>query len=98
MDIIIQTLDFTAKEELKQFVTSKVQGLTIKSYDPIRANVRLKLDRDDSRENKVCEIRIEIPGNDLYASRKAESFEAATMEVLSALRNQAEKLEARRSR
>ena len=98
MDIIIQTLDFTAKEELKEFVTGKVKGLTVKSFDPIRANVTLKLDKNDARENKVCEIRLEIPGNDLYASRKAGSFEAATMEVLSALRNQAEKLEARRSR
>ncbi len=91
MDIIIQSLDFTAKEDLKNFINQKVGALADKCQDAIRANVRLKLDKSDTGANKICEIRLEIPGNDLYASRQEHSFEEATQEVISALRKQIEK-------
>ena len=96
MDIIIQSLDFNAKEELKDFITKKVESLTDKYQEAIRANVRLKLDKNDSGANKICEIRLEIPGNDLYASRQAQTFEEAAQEVIAALRRQIEKTGSRK--
>ncbi len=37
------------------------------------------------------EIRLAVPGNDLYAKRRAVSFEEAAVNTIEALRSQVEK-------
>ncbi len=88
MKIIIQTPDFKADQKLLDFVTEKVEKLGRFSDDILDANVTLRLDNSDTRENKVCEIRLGIPGNDLYASRQCKTFEEAASKTTDALRSQ----------
>ncbi|HLT74715.1 MAG TPA: HPF/RaiA family ribosome-associated protein [Ohtaekwangia sp.] len=88
MKIIIQTPDFKADQTLLDFVTEKVEKLKRFSDEILDANVTLRLDNSDTRENKVCEIRLGIPGNDLYASRQCKTFEEATSKTIDALRSQ----------
>ncbi len=90
MKIIIQTPDFRADQKLLDFVKEKVEKLEKFSDDILDANVTLRLDRSDTRENKVCEIRLGIPGNDLYASRQCKTFEEAASRTTDALRSQIE--------
>ena len=39
-------------------------------------------------ENKLVDIKIQVPGKELFAKRHATSFEAAVDEVTEALRRQ----------
>ena len=62
MDVIIQSLGFTASESLNAFITEKLNNL--KSDDIVRANVTLFKGPASSPETDCCEIRLQVPGND----------------------------------
>ena len=49
------------------------------------------MDNNHEAENKTVEIRLYIPGHDLFAKKTAKNFEAAADEVTEALRRQAKK-------
>ena len=76
MPINLQTLKFTAKQELKDFVNEKVSKLSQFDEKIIRADVTLSLN-NDSVENKVCGIRLIVPGNDDFVTKNASTFEEA---------------------
>ena len=44
----------------------------------IDADVYLKVKNTTSRENKIVEIRLNVPGNDILVTKEGESFEGAT--------------------
>ena len=48
----------------------------------------LLLDKSDTRENKVCEIRLAIPGNDLFARKTAKTFDEAVGLTITTLERQ----------
>lgn len=97
MEITIQSLHFTASPQLNDFVTEKVSKLS-HLYDRIEsANVSLKLEPATETDNKLCEIRLAVPGNDVFAKRQAVTFEEATNEVVDALGRQLVKLKEKAS-
>lgn len=88
MEVIIQSPHLTLSQELNNFVADKVNRLA-HFYEKIEsANVSLKLNKDDRSFSKVCEIRLILPGNDLFAKRQCKTFEEATNQVIDALRQQ----------
>jgi putative sigma-54 modulation protein len=54
----------------------------------IASEVTLRLDKSDTQENKITEIRLVIPGNDLFARKQCKTFEEATDIAVEALRRQ----------
>ncbi|HYG20785.1 MAG TPA: HPF/RaiA family ribosome-associated protein [Ohtaekwangia sp.] len=90
MKILVQSPDFKAQPELIDFVNEKLQKLELFTDRIIEARVLLKLDKSDSRENKVSEVKLVIPGNDLFASKQAKTFEEATVKTVDALKKQIE--------
>jgi putative sigma-54 modulation protein len=95
MEVTVQSLHFTASAELHNFVIDKVNKLS-HFYDRIlSANVVLKLDKSKNADNKVCEIRLSIPGDDLFAKNQCGSFEEATTTTVAALENQITKMKAK---
>jgi len=67
MKITIQSKDFTAKIELTDFIKEKTEKL-FRMYDKIvSCEVLLKIDKSETKDNKICDIRLVIPGNDLLA-------------------------------
>ena len=90
MDIKVQSIHFDADKKLVEFVEDKVGKLS-QFYDKIiGGEVFLKLESAD-RDNKVAEIKIKIPGKDLFAKKQSKSFEEATDEAVEALRRQINK-------
>ncbi len=88
MNIKIHSIRFDADTKLEDFIENRVGKLT-QFYDSIiAAEIFLRLDKAQNTENKVTEIKIEIPGNDLFAKRQSGSFEAATDAAVEALRKQ----------
>jgi len=76
MQINLQTLKFNAQQQLKDFVNEKVGKLSQYDDKIISAEVTLFID-GDIVENKVCEIRLVVPGNDDFVKRNATTFEEA---------------------
>jgi putative sigma-54 modulation protein len=95
MNIKLQTLHFNADKKLTDFAQSKVEKL-LKFYEEIvGAEIVFRLDKNSKDENKIAEIKLEIPGNDLFAKRQCKSFEEATDEVIDALKKQLTKHKAK---
>ena len=57
----------------------------------IESEVFLKLDKSITHENKVAEIKLHIPGNDLFVKKQCESFESAVDKAIEALSAQVKK-------
>ena len=95
MQVKIQSIHFTAKQELNDFVTEKVTGLSRLSKEVLGGEVSLKLDKSEARENKICQIRLVVPENDLFAKCQCETFEGATNQAIEALQKQIEKLKSK---
>lgn len=88
MKVKIQSIHFDADKKLLDFIQEKVTKLEV-FYDQIlRSEVALKLDKSDDDENKVAEIRVFIPGNDLFVKKQCKSFEQAVDDGIEALRKQ----------
>jgi putative sigma-54 modulation protein len=84
MDIIIQSLGFTAGEGLEAFVHEKLEKFN-KESTVIRANVTLFIGSDGNPNKYCCEIRLEIPGNDLFVKKNSDTFEKAIVSAAGAL-------------
>ena len=100
MDIIIQSLGFTAGESLESFVREKLGKLSQMTDTIVRANVTLFKGPESNPENNYCEIRLEVPGNDHFVKRSSPVFEQSVDEavdvLLGQIRKAKEKLEDRR--
>lgn len=84
MDIIIQSLGFKASEHLESYVQEKVNKLT-PSDSIVRANVTLFQGPDRAVKNDYCEIRLEVPGNDLFVKKSNPEFEQAIDDAVNTL-------------
>ncbi len=88
----IQTVGFDATEALHTYTKDKVGQLN-KFYDQIvGAEVYLKLEYNDKGDNKVADIKLNIPGNDIMASSRSDKFEASVSESIEKLKRQLRKL------
>lgn len=88
MNINIQSVHFDADRKLIEFTNKKIEKLE-KFYDHIvGAKVVFRLDKSSTEDNKIAEIRIEIPGNDVFAKRQCKTFEEAVDQAVDALRVQ----------
>lgn len=84
----IQSLGFDASQTLLNLVEKRLEKIGQISDRILEGKVILKVDKSDTRENKLCEIRLVIPGNDLFAKKTAETFELALDHVIHALEKQ----------
>jgi ribosomal subunit interface protein len=90
MKIEIQSLGFDASKHLTTFVEENLTKLE-KLFTPIlEAQVSLKKGVDV--EDRSCEIKLVIPGDDLFASKQGETFEIAVHDTIDALKHQIERL------
>ena len=57
----------------------------------ISSEVFLRIDKNSTQENKVAEVKLLMPGQELFAKKQCKSFEEATDQVVNALKKQVEK-------
>ena len=87
----MQTPNFAAKDELLVFVEKRLSKLE-QFYDKIVfADVFLKVQKTSEKENKIVEVLLSIPGDDLMVKKEAKTFEEATDEVVKTLERQLKK-------
>ena len=91
MKIRVQSIHFTADIKLLDFIQKKADKLD-QFYDQIiGGDVYLRLEKTEDEANKITEIKLAIPGNDLFAKEQCKSFEEATDKAMESLRRQLDK-------
>jgi len=85
MDIIISTVKFKTDTTLEAFVREKVGKLFKQSNKVIRANVILRESESGNPENKLCEIRLMIPGNDHFVRKCSAVYEKSILQAVEVL-------------
>lgn len=88
MNIKVHSIRFDADQKLINFIESKVEKLDLFYDNIIAGEVYLRLDKSSSNENKVAEIKLIMPGKDLFAKKQCKTFEEATDTAVEALRRQ----------
>lgn len=88
MNIQIHSLKFDADKKLLDFVEAKVRKLTRLNDNLISTEVFLRLDKSDDHENKIAEIKLEMPRTSLFAKKQCKTFEEATDQAVDALKKQ----------
>jgi len=92
MNVNVHSIHFDADGKLVEFIREKLLKLTQFHDSILSGEVFLRLAHDgENRENKVVEIKLNVPGNDLFAKRQGKSFEEAAISAVEALRSQVEK-------
>lgn len=91
MNVTINSVHFKADQKLEDFITKKVEKVCEKYAEVIGTEVNLKLDNNDTPENKIADIRIVLKGDDLFASKQSKTFEESVDTAVDALKKQLEK-------
>ena len=88
MNVQIHSVRFDADKKLIDFVQQKLDKLTLFGEGIVNAEVYLRLDKDQERENKISEIRLELRGGPLFAKKQSKTFEESTDLAINALKRQ----------
>ena len=91
MNISIKSIHFDADKKLEKLIETKIKKLTQFHDSIITANVYLRLENTQDLDNKITEIKLDIPGTELFAKKQSNSFEKSTDGTIEALRRQLKK-------
>lgn len=77
MKVNVQAVNFNVDKKLVDFTQERLDKLE-KFYDKIvSSEVFLKVENTSDKENKVVEIRLNVPGDDMIVKKVAKTFEEA---------------------
>jgi len=88
MHIEVRSVKFSADVKLIDFIKDKLGKLEQFHDNIIDSEVFLRVDNNNELTNKIIEIRMNVPGIELFAKKQCKSFEEATDEATEALRRQ----------
>ena len=96
MKLQIHSIRFDADDKLIDLIKKKLIKLETFYDRIIDGEVFLRIENDESRINKIIEIKLNIPGDQLFAKERARSFEIGADEATEALRRQIKKFKEKR--
>ena len=88
MELRIQSVNFEASDQLKAFAEKKVNKLVKFNEDIIQSEMIMKVVKPDAPDNKEVSIKLNIKNGESFASKNADSFEAAIDLCVEALEKQ----------
>ncbi len=96
MKLQMHSIHFDADKKLIAFIQKKADKLDTFYGRIIDGEVTMRLTKDETQENKLVELKVRIPGQQLFAREQAKTFEAAadmaTEAMIRQLKKQKEKL------
>lgn len=87
----IQTVHFNADRKLISHVEEKMGKLKTFHEGIISGDVILRLDKADNNHNKIAEIKLHAPGQELFAKKQCSTFEEAVDTACDAIKTQIKK-------
>lgn len=91
MTVKIQSVHFDADKKLLDFIEERAAKLNHYYDGIISSEVILRIDKSSNQENKTAEIKLIVPGNDLFVKKHGKSFEESVDHCIDALKVQIEK-------
>ncbi|MDN3688271.1 ribosome hibernation-promoting factor, HPF/YfiA family [Cyclobacterium jeungdonense] len=91
MKLQMHSIHFDADQKLINFIQKKADKLDTYYDQIIDGEVFMRLDKNDRSENKIVEIKLNVPGKQLFSKSQNDSFEAAADDSVEALRRQIKK-------
>lgn len=91
MKLQMHSIHFDADRKLIDFIQKKADKLDTYYDQIIDGEVFLRLDKNERNENKIVEIKLNVPGKQFFAKNQADSFECASDEAVEGLRRQIKK-------
>ena len=77
MKINSQTVNFNADASLIEFLERRVQKLSLFYDQIIDVDVYLKVENTSVKENKISEIKVNIPKDSVIVKKQCKTFEEA---------------------
>jgi ribosome-associated inhibitor A len=88
MEKNVEYVHIPTSESLTNLINEKLVGVQNKYDWVIKADVFIKTENDKQGKGKVCEVRLSLPGPQVFASANAASFEAAVAGAIHAVEKQ----------
>lgn len=95
MTVNIQYLKMPSSESMNAYVEKRLEKLSNKYDWIIHADVSFKMENNVYGKGNICEIELGLPGPNLFASSKSETFEGAAKETILDLERQLKKRKAK---
>jgi putative sigma-54 modulation protein len=85
MKVDVHAVNFNVDGKLVDFINERLNKLE-KYYDKVvAADVYLKVEKTSEKENKIAELKIHVPGDDLLVKKQCKSFEEAIEQAAESL-------------
>ena len=91
MKVNVQSVNFHADQKLINFIQGRLDKLENHFNNVIHADVYLKVEKASDKENKISEILLSIPGDELICKKRGRRFEVGVDECISSLGRQLQK-------
>ncbi|MAO72154.1 MAG: 30S ribosomal protein S30 [Flavobacteriales bacterium] len=88
MKVEIQSIHFSPDGKLVDFVNKKLEKISLIDDGLIKTDVFLKIDKPESPENKIAEIRVHSTKGEYFAKKQCNTFEESIDLSVQALRKQ----------
>ena len=98
MSVTINNVGFSADDQLKDFIETRLNTLN-RYYNRItKSSVYLKLENSGQVKDKVVEVTLSVPGKLLISKAEDKSFESAVDECTTSLERQLKKYKEKQSK
>ena len=91
MKLQMHSIHFDADQKLIGFIQKKADKLDTYYDRIIDGEVFMRLDKNSRSDNKIVEIKMNVPGKQMFSKNQNGSFEAAADEAIEQLRRQIKK-------
>ena len=88
MKVSVQSVNFNINRDLVSYIEKKVNNLEKFHDHLLGAEVFLKVQSTSDKENKMADIKIRVPGNDIVVKKQSKTFEEAVSLGLESVKRQ----------
>ncbi|MBC3541850.1 ribosome hibernation-promoting factor, HPF/YfiA family [Rufibacter sediminis] len=88
MKLQIRSVHFTADQSLLDFLQKKLDKLDTFFDRIVSGEVVLRVQKPESHDNKLVEVKVFVPGATLFCSEEAGTFETATDKAVEDIKKQ----------
>nr|WP_299074556.1 ribosome-associated translation inhibitor RaiA [uncultured Allomuricauda sp.] len=85
MKVNAQSVNFVADGKLMEFIQKRMDKLELFYDKVISSDVYLKVENTSAKENKIVEIKLLVPRDQLIVKKQCKSFEEAVDSACSSL-------------
>jgi len=85
MKVVTQSVNFNVDQKFVDFIQRRLDKLDTFYDKIISSNVYLKVQNTSSKENKIVEVKINVPGDDFMVKKQCKTFEEAIDSAASSL-------------